>query len=206
MNHPQGFYNILFVINELGSTILKKISDYENVIQNDYSLKKKFHNIEFVYIHSIILDIAKLTSKASSDKSGLKDLKKFCSDKTIQNKITNFEVKYKNTLEKIKNNRNRIIAHVDISEENSYFKMGFSDIEIKTKKDDYKKYMELTNQQLDIVKIEELEKFQTSSIKEERYSPSDFLLEIGLLKEMINEVLVIASDINLYFYNSKSTL
>ena len=203
MNHPKNFYNLLFVVNDLSSTILKKIGDYEKQIEKNSIIITAFHNIEFVYIHSIVLDIAKLISATGADKSGLKQLKEICPDEDIKARIELFEQKYKDTLAKIRANRNKIIAHVDISDVGSYVNMGFSKIEIERKITDYKEYLKITGGELDATAsnlISQLEKLESVSPDKERYSPSDFSVEIPTLKEMVNEILVIASDLNLYFY------
>ncbi len=203
MNHPKNFYNILFVVNDLSYTILKKINDYKDNIEGDTSIITKFYNIDFVYMHSIILDIAKLVSTAHSDKSGLKELKKICNSEIIMNEINNFESKYKNTLEKIKTNRNKIIAHVDISDAGSYFDLGFSEVEIKRKLRDLKEYFNNTKQEPDNNLISHIENLKANSSLQERYSPSDFVTEIPVLENMVNEILKISTDLNLHFYNEQ---
>lgn len=202
MNHPKNFHNILFVVNDLSHTILKKIDDYKNHIENDASLKKIFYNIEFVYMHSIILDIAKLISVTGSDKSGLKQLKEICTSKIIGGEIDNFESKYKNTLEKIKANRNKIIAHVDVSDAGSYFDMGFSEIEINKKITDLREYFKHTKQEPESNLISQFENLKARSSIKERYSPSDFVIEIPVLENMVKEILKISTDLNLHFYKA----
>lgn len=203
MSIPNNFYNILFVVNDLSHTILKKIGDYKTYIESDASLRRKFYNIEFVYMHSIILDIAKLISATGSDKSGLKQLKELCTSEVIETEIDNFEFKYKNTLEKIKANRNKIIAHVDISDASSYFDMGFSEIEINKKITDLKEYFKHTKQESDPNLISQLKNLKASSSIKERYSPSDFVIEIPVLENMVEEILKISTDLNLYFYKTQ---
>lgn len=203
MNHSKNFYNILFVVNDLSHTILKKIDDYKNHIESDASLKRRFYNIEFVYMHSIILDIAKLISATGSDKSGLKQLKEICTNKIIGGEIDNFESKYKGPIEKIKANRNKIIAHVDVSDAGSYFDMGFSEIEINKKITDLREYFKHIKQEPDSNLISQLENLKASSSIKERYSPSDFVIEIPVLENMVKEILKISTDLNLYFYKAQ---
>lgn len=203
MSTSNNFYNILFVVNDLSHTILKKIDDYKTRIENDASLRRKFYNIEFVYMHSIILDIAKLTSATDSDKSGLKQLKELCTSKIIKAEIDNFESKYKNTLQKIKANRNKIIAHVDISDAGSYFDMGFSEIEINKKITDLKEYFKHIKQEPDSNLVSQLENLRVSSSIKERYSPSDFIIEIPILENMVKEILKISTGLSLYFYKAR---
>lgn len=205
MNTRDKFSTIFFVINDLGITILKKINDYENQIENDPLIKKRFYNIEFVYMHSIILDIAKLISATNSDKSGLKQLISFCNNKDILTKFNDFKIKYEKTFKKIKSNRDKIIAHIDISDRGSYFNMGFSEIEISKKIDNYKRYLKDMGQKSDHKLISDLEKLKAVSSGEERYSPSDFLIEIPEIKNIVGEVLEISSNLlKLYFYNNQT--
>lgn len=118
MVNQNDFYNVLFVIYQLSSDILKKIIDYKTLIEDSNLIKKQFYNIEFVYMHSIILDIAKLTSSTKSDKSGLKELEKI-SPNVLKKEITALTQRHKDLLEKIRNNRNKIIAHIDVTERGS---------------------------------------------------------------------------------------
>ena len=146
--------------------------------------------------------MAKLISVTKSDKSGLKQLKKD-SPQIFKDRISNFEKKYKNIIDKITINRNKIIAHVDISDKGSYFNMGFSEIEIDTKIESYKKLLEFQGGlDSDGSKvIEDLKKLRSKSTKDERYSPSDFSKEIDNLRALANEVLEIAHGINKYYYD-----
>jgi hypothetical protein len=202
MKHPKNFYNHLFVIEDLGHSILKKLDDFINNIVNNSSIKKMFYNIDFVYMHSILLDLAKLISVTNADKSGLKQLKEI-SPKSTKDRIVAFESKYRDTIDKITSNRNKIISHVDISDANSYFKMGFSDIEIENKIEDNRKYMNMIKSSKDDNSklIADLKKLKSISPKWERYSPSDFCEDIEIFKTMVNEVLAITRDLNKYFYN-----
>lgn len=206
MNHPKNFHNLWFVINELGYTILKKLEDYKEQIEKNSVIVRAFYNIEFVYIHSIVLDIAKLISATGSDKSGLKQLKKICPDKRLKARIIKFEQTYNNTLVKIMANRNKIIAHVDISDMGSYMHMGFSKVEIEKKIADYSKNTCRDSKAITTNFISDIKKLESVSVDKERYSPSDFSLEISTLEGMVKEVVKIADEINLYFYklNSRS--
>ncbi len=200
MKHPQNFYNLLFVIDDLCRTILKKLEDYKNNIENGKYVKT-FYNIDFVYMHSIVLDVAKLVSATKKDKSGLSQLKKD-SPQILRVRIDNFEKRYEDTIEKIKNNRNKIIAHIDISDKGSYFDMGFSKVEISRKIEGYKKLLKYQGNvgPNDLETIERLKKLESKSIKGERYSPSDFSKDVNKIKNMVEEILNIAHDVNNYYY------
>lgn len=202
MKHPKEFNECYLVAYDLGGTILKKIDDYENRIQNNFQIKKDFYNIEFVYMHSILLDMAKLISVTNNDKSGLRQLKSI-SPESIKESIEKFEKEYEKTIEKITSNRNRIISHIDISDTKAYFKMGFSEIETVQRISNYKTYFKNTNtlEKEDQKLIEGLKKQQAGSPNEERYSPSDFFADFNIFKEMVNKILTVASDLNMYYYN-----
>lgn len=205
MTHPKNFYNLLFVVDDLSSAIVKKIDDYENLIQGSNTIKKDFYNIEFVYMHSIVLDMAKLLSVTKSDKSGLIQLKDI-SPEEIESEIAKFEQDNKKIIEKITNNRNRIISHVDISDGSAYFDMGISEHEFKNKIDDYRRYLAHFGD-VDENKIrtyeESLQKIKSTSSENERYRPPDFIVDLPVLKSMSEKISKFAHDINIYYYNMK---
>jgi len=202
MKHPKNFANNLLVIEGLSNAILRKIDDCENKIKDNFSIKRDFYNIDYVYMHSIVLDMAKLISVTNSDKSGLRQLKSE-SPTVFRKRIEKFEKRYHKTIEKITSNRNRIISHVNISDINSYFNMGFSDIEISKKIEDYKKILEHYGgiYKPDLQLITDLEKFKSADIKDERYSPSDFSKDTDNFRAMVREILFIVRDLNIHFYN-----
>lgn len=205
MKYPDNFANLIFVILELGDSILKKISDYENNIHENTDIKTNFHNIDFVYMHSILLDMGKLLSVTNSDKSGLSELDNI-SPPEFKERIQKIRDNYGDTIDKITTNRNRIIAHIDISNTQSYFRLGFSRVEIDRKIEDYKKYIGLNDNNLsevDLKVISDFEALMSTSVKYERYSPSDFFDEKETFVKIVREILQVATDLNVHFYNLK---
>ena len=195
---PQNFYDLLAVMEELSFTTLKHLEEYEGNILNKVDLKKNFHNIDFVYMHIIILNLAKLLSVTNSDKSGLAQLEKFASP-ALKQEIFLFRNKYQHVINKIASNRNRIISHIDISDLKAYYKMGFSEVEIEKKIEDRKKYLRIIGQKEnknDTDFYEHLRKLIALSEDNERYSPSDFVDAFPLFKSMINEILKLTRDVN----------
>lgn len=192
--------NLYFVVHDLGNAILKKIGDYETKIYENGSLKRDFYNIEFVYMHSILLDIAKLISATGSDQSGLKQLKKGAPSNILE-RICNVETNHRDLISKVKVNRNKIVAHVDITEMGSYHKLGLSDLEVERRIEDLKRYSKLTGDRVAIPQIiKDLENLKSISPETERYSPSDFFSDLDKFKQIAREILDIADELNVYFY------
>jgi hypothetical protein len=154
-------------------------------------------------MHSVLLDIGKLLCVTGSDKSGLNELEKLAPNQ-FKKEINDFKLKYSDIISKITTNRNKIIAHIDISENGSYFKLGFSHTEIDRKIEDFKKYVESINNGVlnksDLEVIDGYNKLKSSSIKYERYSPSDFYKDKDIFVEMVNIIRKIAQELNYHFY------
>jgi hypothetical protein len=202
MKQPKNLNNLLFAVDDVARTIIMKIKDYKSNIHDNPTLKSKFYNIDFVYMHSILLDLAKLLSTGRNDKSGLSELEKI-SPPDLKKSISAFKKQNDNQIKKIKSNRDRIIAHIDISDVKSYMKMGFSESEINKKVKDYSKYLELLH--IDMRGAEEkvisdLKALVSSSIEDERYSPSDFFNELDTFSKIANEILEIAGKLRFHFY------
>lgn len=201
MQTPKNFYNIYAIIEDLSNSVLENIDDYKKII-DDYELYKDIRNIKFVYMYSIILDMGKTLAVGGNDKSGLKALLEIAPD-DFKKRILQTQENYTDIISKLKNNRNRIIAHVDISNENSYFNLGFSALEIEEEINNHKKLrlMSKDETESDTIFYNKLKSLVPNSIKDERYGPSDFLNDIETFKKIIAEVLEIVRDLNIYFYS-----
>ena len=83
--------------------------------------------------------------------------------------------------------------------------MGFSQLEIDRRIQDFMNYLELTGQEtktnLDV--IENLKNLKSTSVQFERYSPADFGQDLNRFKSIINEILDITTRANSYFYNQR---
>lgn len=200
---PEEFYNILNVMGILSNDILRKLDDYENQIISNSSTKQQFYNIEYVYMHSTVLDLAKLLAVTKSDKSGLRQLMDISPEKYAE-KISAFQVEYESIIAKIKDNRNRIISHVDISSDRAYFMMGVSESETEKKIADYlgaqKYYRE--NPVARIKVVEGLRSLQSLGRVNEKYGPTDFVGDFPVFKKMITEIGEILHDLNMYYYEN----
>ncbi|MBU4056658.1 hypothetical protein KJ695_01975, partial [Patescibacteria group bacterium] len=186
---------LLYVVTrDLIYRIKQKIKDFQ-YIHKSKSLKEKLRDIEFVYMHSIIFDIAKLFGATKSDKIGLKQFKNI-SPKKSKDKLTELEKSYGDIFLKISNNRNRIIAHINISNKNAYFNMGFSIEEINKKIADCKNsaYFDPNDSF-----IERLKNLKAKNRDNERYSPSDFLIDIPRIEKFLNEFTLIIDEVNIYY-------
>ena len=182
----------------------KKIEAYETKIGNNSSLSKEYFNIDYVYMHSIILDIAKLIGATGNEKGTLTGLYSLA-PANLRKDIDELRLKNEIIFKKIENNRNKIIAHVDVSDFWAYFNMGFSQLEIDRRIQDFMNYLELTGQEtktnLDV--IENLKNLKSTSVQFERYSPADFGQDLNRFKSIINEILDITTRANSYFYNQR---
>ncbi len=198
------FANHYFVIRDLGSNILMRMASFRKIV-DDAKLRHDFPDISFVYMHQILLDISKFMSLSGADNSGFPELIHI-SPKDIQAKIKAVESTYEPLLKKVESNRNRTIAHIDISNAKSYMKMGFSEAEITKKIDDYTRSLTgpYGDAEYNHKLVEDLLAMRSSSSDEERYSPSDFLNDSTPITLMIEECFKIADELNQYYYNQSA--
>lgn len=198
-----NFCNIFFALHQLSADLLKKIKDYD-LIMRSKNIKDKLEKIESVYMESIILDMAKITSSNRSDKSGIKELQEI-SPALIKQEIADLLSDNKSILYKIKANRNRKIAHFDMSKENSFINMGFSEIQIDTMINDYKDGLEqsdIIQSDKDLSVIAEFRKVKSCSSDNERYSISDFSSDLPEFKKIIEKIIMIANKLNHCFHTT----
>lgn len=202
LKHPKNFYNLLAVVKELSSDVLNYLDDYENYIYDNYELKKRLKNIEFVYMHYILITLSKLFSISQNDKSGMKSLK-LVSPMNIQKEFQELEDKNKDLFEKIKSNRHRMIVHIDISEEKSFHKMGFSKLQMDKMIEDYVSSMRYAGKE-EIANtshiFEDMRRLEAKENKEERYSPLDFYRDIGRFREITKKLSSLADKVNQHYY------
>lgn len=201
-NSNDNFYALLGAMINLTIETKDLLTEYRTFIAKNKVIKKHLKNVEYIYMYYIILNLSKLFSLDGSGKSGLKDIKHI-SPKKIKDEIILLEQSNLKTMEKIENNRNRIVAHLDISKKNSYINMGFSTIEMNLKKKDILKYSILTNMDEVHTKnlLEKYKELKAKSKKDERYSPSDFTREIPKFIKMMEDMSKIMNDLNIYYYN-----
>jgi hypothetical protein len=202
MKNNNNFYVLLGAVINLTIETKDLLIQYKTFIVKNKEMRKHLKNIDYIYMYYIILNLSKLFSLTGADKSGLKQIKNI-SPKKIKEEITLLEQTNLKTIEKIQNNRNRIVAHLDISKDNSYINMGFSTIEINRKKKDILEYSKITNMDQVLTKnlLEIYRGLKSKSKKEERYSPSDFTRSIPKLTKMMEDILKITNDLSLYYYN-----
>ena len=194
MKVNDNYYNLFAITWNLIKNTEKKIQDFKYILKNK-GLKEELHDIEIVYMHSIIIDIAKLINATKSDKIGLKQFKNI-SPKESKSKLVELEKSYKDIFLKIVSNRNRIIAHIDISNKNSYYNMGFSEEETNRMIKDYidSMYFDPSDST-----IEGFKKLVAKNKNNERYSLSDFLTDIPRMKKFLNEFGSIINEVNNYY-------
>jgi len=196
--HPESFASIMVSIYNLNTTILRTLEDYQKI--ND-ELISEMHNIDFIYMQFILLNMHKIFSDSKNDKTSIRVLKTI-DPKKFLSEIIHFEEKYEHVIDKIKSNRHRVIAHIDISSSNAHWLMGLSEHEIAIMRKDIENYCSLIGERVNVKDrmIKDLEKLQSSSAKNERYCPSDFSVDIPSFRSMLKEFLTIIDDMNLHFY------
>ena len=148
----------------------------------------------------IILTIAKLLSLTRSDRSGLVQLEKI-SPPEVKRRIQDLRKLNEPLITKISSNRSRIIAHVDISTNRSYTKMGFSEMEVERMLDGLRKSFFQRDDAMQADLVKRWRNLASTSPEQERYSPSDFLNDLPKLRTLAKEVQNIVRDLNIYFYN-----
>jgi hypothetical protein len=83
--------------------------------------------------------------------------------------------------------------------------MGLSKSERIYRINDYKKYLSIIydyNKLKINIFAKKISNLKPKSIKDEKYSPSDFYKELDIFENMINEILIINYDLSNYFYNN----
>jgi len=181
----------------LKQDVLEKIEEVKiiNQIKPTLLLLRK---IEQVYMESIILDMAKIIGVSNCDQTGIKEIKKYLDDDDFKNKLDQIEEKYKTTIIKIRENRNRIISHLDFYK-NPYYNLKFS-------RDHLEKMIgpsspeahALYGGKKNFEKVKErIMKKCSSSKEEERYCPIDLNKDVELFLSIIEELDEIFGKINL---------
>lgn len=201
MKVNSNYCDLYSVIYELTKRTEQDVREFEIAI-NDNDLKKKgLLNIGTAYMNSIIISLSKLFNITRSDKTGLEQLKTI-SPKKLQSQIMEIKSDYSNIVKKLSCNRNRIIAHIDISKKNAYHNMGISEAECERVISDYKNSSHYENPN-DLF-IAEMRKIQTIDKNNERYCLSDFQKDIPILKEILKKIKIINDGIFEYYFNQKS--
>ncbi len=164
---------------------------------------KRLHNIEFVYMGSIIIDLGVLLSVTKHDDSSLKKLGEICQENhnfhSIKLDVNSFLNKYKKTSGKIEANRNRLLSHIDISDKKSFHMMTFSNIETD---ENLKKYGAINRDTGEIIHktlFEAIDKMRTkeksnNTFSAERYGILDFREDIPKFISILEEVRKIVFD------------
>ncbi len=207
MIKPQNFYDIVAVVYDLSGEVEKKLGQYNSTIWTDKKLRMELSGIEYVYMSSIILDLAKIFSLARKDESGLKKLKE-CSPSVIRDKFFQLQKSHNKLLEKLKENRNRLIAHVDISKDRSVFRMTLSKSERIRMIKNYGFIIENHRDEKSLIEdfAKNISKKRSRSHKNERYSPVDLIHDAPEILRMLKELKIIVSELVMYFYKKESKL
>ncbi len=147
-----------------------------------------------VVMESMILDMAKILGVNNNDQTGLKRLRQELKEpkyKFILEEIVDFEDKYKQEIIKIKDNRNKLIGHLELNGKKPFFDMRLSparfeevnvisDFEIE---DTYG-----TREEYERVISNEKDKYISNQKQDQRYSTIDLREDIPIFKGMLNDL------------------
>lgn len=181
-----------------------KIKDIKkSQINLDLSITKK------VYMESIVLDMAKILGVAGSDQTGIESIKKHLQSKKfikIKKRIEKLDQKYKSIKSKIKQNRNRIISHIDFRKK-PYYKFKFSQTEVNRIYDVPENLISLVygdKKEYKKVKTQAGKQLVSNQKRNQRYTPIDLDKDVPLFKSIIDELTKIFNEINLFVTNPKN--
>jgi hypothetical protein len=198
----QKIYDLIATMWHVVYSTLKHLDEYEKIIYKNSKLKESLNDIDLVYMYAIIQDLSKLLSVTFSDNSGLKQLMEIATGEQ-KNAILNFFDIYKQTIEKIKGNRNRIISHLDTSAENAYYRMSISEIEANRLIKNHENYLSVIGHDLTEKDHEfhnSLQSLVSSDTGNERYNPSDFVSDFLIFREMLKKIDDFITEVNMSVY------
>ncbi len=188
------WYGYFGAFHILKGSVLPKINEFQkikDIKENSYDIDLKL--ALQVYMESIVSDMAKILGLTYSDQTGLREIKKHLHSKKLVHfipQIEKIETKYKSTISKIKENRNRIIFHLDFHK-NPYYKM-------KRSKDETKRMFEMPDNLIPLMFKDKMDydnfnkKMQGQLVsnqkRNQRYAPIDLNKDLPLFKEIIEKL------------------
>ena len=194
-----GYFGAFFSLKQ---NVEAKISEFQKI-------KKAKNNIaKQVYMESIVLDIAKILRVSRSDQTGIESIKNHLqSKKFIQFKkqIEKLDKKYKSVKSKVKQNRNRIISHIDFHKK-PYYGLKFSQAEVNRIYNVPKELITIVygdEEKYKSVKAHAETQLVSNQKRNQRYAPIDLDKDVPLFESIIGELTKIFNEINLFVYNPK---
>lgn len=207
-NNSNSFYGLFQAITIVTAELQSLLEEFLILTKEPETINPGLKNVAYVYMSQIINGVAKIGSLTGADKTGIKELRRFANQKQ-RNNIDNLLRKNKVLLSKIKNNRDRIIVHLDITNLKHYSKMKFSNLAVDAMINNLYRYYDSLGKPNDYNRniIEQsYNSLRSASEEEERYSLPDFLVDIPKIKEIkdfINDLNFITLQVNQDIYDSE---
>jgi len=185
-------------------TLKKNTEDKMNEFQKIKSIKESADNLNLslakqVYMESIISDMAKILGVTRSDQTGIESIKKYLQSKKFiqfKKRIEKIDQKYKPIKSKIKQNRNRIINHLDFHKR-PYYNFKFSLAEVKRIYDVPSNPNFFTSKD----KAQAEKQLISNQKRNQRYEPIDIDNDIPLFSDIIKELKEVFDEIHLLVFN-----
>ncbi len=204
-NNSNSFYGLFQAITIVTAELQSLLEEFLILTKEPETINPGLKNVAYVYMSQIINGVAKIGSLTGADKTGIKELRRFANQKQ-RNNIDNLLRKNKVLLSKIKNNRDRIIVHLDITNLKHYSKMKFSNLAVDAMVNNLYRYYDSLGKPNDYNRniIEQsYNSLRSASEEEERYSLPDFLVDIPKIKDFINDLNFITLQVNQDIYDSE---
>lgn len=194
-----GYFGAFFSLKQNAEA---KINEFQKI------KKTKNNTAKQVYMESIVLDMAKILGVSRSDQTGIESIKNHLqSKKFIQFKkqIEKLDKKYQSVKSKVKQNRNRIISHIDFHKK-PYYGLKFSQAEVNRIYDVPKELITIVygdEEKYKSVKAQAEKQLVSNQKRNQRYAPIDLDNDMPLFKSIIDELAKIFNEINLFVHDPK---
>lgn len=178
-----NFFLVSFYTRELIANIISEIDDFLKISGAEFVDSPR--SVFRVYKIAILNDMGILFSINRCDKIGLRVFMDFSRESDFwpeffYNKLASIEKDYKEIIEKIKGNRNKMYGHIDLDS----FKMGFPHDYCDERIAKHRDAMKKIGRSPESTVISELERMKSENKENERYLYADFRDDSRLFKEI----------------------
>ena len=188
-----GYFGSFWLLKDRMETKIGQFKKLKKISLIDVDLGRVRH----VIMESIILDMGKIIGVTNADQTGIDKITQRLSSKIFSEyveKLNSLKNKYKETFLKIKNNRNRIISHLDFCNK-PYYEMKFSEDEVE-RMYAYSPCMFNNNEEYEKIKNEAKQKLVTEQKQDQRYAPVDLEKDAPIFESIIQKLSEIFKKIN----------
>jgi len=205
------WYGYFGAFSQLRVSALNKINEFEKIKKTKNTNEIDLFLIKQVFMDSIVLDMAKILGVTRSDQTGIENIVKRLSSKKfaqLRKKLEKTDKKYKSVKAKIKENRSRIIGHLDF-QKRPYYNLKFSSAEIERI---YETPPDLVNhvfgsrEEYEAARTHAREQLVSNQERNQRYSQIDMNKDIPTFRTIIRELEDVFYKINLLVCNQKKSL